>query len=60
MGVFELQADRFRQIFNLLLEHREVVERVTFWASLTDTHGKITIRLVENGIILYLRSELQT
>lgn len=38
MGVFELQADRFRQIFNLLLEHREVVERVTFWG-VADGHS---------------------
>ena len=31
MSVLQLQADRFREIFNLLLDRREVVERVTFW-----------------------------
>ncbi|MGC6505403.1 MAG: endo-1,4-beta-xylanase [Coraliomargaritaceae bacterium] len=38
MDVLQLQADRFREIFNLLLEYRDVVERVTFWG-VADGHS---------------------
>lgn len=36
--ILQLQADRFVQIFKLLLDRREVVERVTFWG-VADGHS---------------------